>query len=78
MVVPSLLHLQGQGYGVDKGIPSLVLAAASVDDVLSISGFGICLALAFSEGASCVATLYLRAVLIMRRCRRRDAACARR
>ena len=39
VVVPSLLGLQERGYGVDKGIPTLVIAAASVDDVLAISGW---------------------------------------
>ena len=38
VVVPCLLSLQEKGYGVDKGIPTLVIAAASVDDVLAISG----------------------------------------
>lgn len=51
VVVPSLLHLQSHRYGTAKGIPSLVLASASFDDVLSISAFGLCLGLAFSEGA---------------------------
>jgi NhaP-type Na+/H+ or K+/H+ antiporter len=48
VVVPSLLRLKDMRYGTAKGIPDLVLAAASFDDVLSISGFGICLGLAFS------------------------------
>jgi solute carrier family 9B (sodium/hydrogen exchanger), member 1/2 len=47
VVVPSLLKLKEQKYGTEKGIPDLVLAAASFDDVLSISGFGICLGLAY-------------------------------
>ena len=47
VVVPSLLKLKEQHYGIEKGIPDLVLAAASFDDVLSISGFGICLGLSF-------------------------------
>ena len=50
VVVPSMLSLQEKGYGLDKGIPTLVIAAASVDDVLAISGFGIVLGMAFSEG----------------------------
>ncbi|KAA0158783.1 hypothetical protein FNF31_05195 [Cafeteria roenbergensis] len=50
VVVPSLLRLQDQGLGVDKGIPTLIMAAASFDDVIAISGFGVCLSLAFSEG----------------------------
>lgn len=47
VVVPSLLDLQLRGYGVAKGIPTMVLAAASFDDVISITGFGICLSLVF-------------------------------
>ena len=52
VVVPSLLRLQDEGFGTRKGIPTLVLAAASFDDVLSISGFGICLGLSFSQQQS--------------------------
>ena len=37
VVVPSLINLRNQGYGVDKGIPSVVIAASSLDDVLAIS-----------------------------------------
>ena len=50
VVVPCLLHLQDLGYGVDKGIPTLVIAAASIDDVLAITGFGVVLGIAFAEG----------------------------
>ncbi|ELU16618.1 hypothetical protein CAPTEDRAFT_34319, partial [Capitella teleta] len=50
VVVPSMLSLHEQGYGVIKGIPTLVIAAASVDDVLAISGFGVALGIAFSKG----------------------------
>ena len=50
VVVPSLLELQDKGLGVAKGIPTLVIAAASVDDVLAISGFSILLGLAFQGG----------------------------
>ena len=50
MVVPCLLSLQQQGYGVEKGVPTLVIAAASVDDVLAISGFGVLLGINFSQG----------------------------
>lgn len=47
VVVPCLLGLQERGFGVDKGIPTLVIAAASVDDVLAISGFTILLGITF-------------------------------
>jgi len=50
VVVPSLLNLADRGYGLDKGIPTLVIAAASIDDVLAITGFGVSLGIAFSEG----------------------------
>ncbi len=50
VVVPSMLNLQEKGLGVDKGIPTLVIAAASIDDVIAISGFGVALGIAFSQG----------------------------
>ena len=50
VVVPSLLNLQERKYGTKKGIPTLVIAAASVDDILAITGFTIMLSIAFSEG----------------------------
>lgn len=50
VVVPSLLSLAERGFGLDKGIPTLVIAAASIDDVVAISGFGISLGIAFSTG----------------------------
>ena len=49
VVVPCLLALQEKGYGVAKGIPTLVIAAASVDDVLAISGFTILLGITFKS-----------------------------
>jgi hypothetical protein len=45
-----MLSLTERGYGVVQGIPTLVIAAASVDDVLAISGFGVVLGMAFSTG----------------------------
>ena len=45
-----MLSISEQGYGVAKGIPTLVIAAASVDDVLAISGFTVLLGVTFSEG----------------------------
>ncbi|RUS73417.1 hypothetical protein EGW08_018823 [Elysia chlorotica] len=50
VVVPCLLGLSDKGYGLDKGIPTLVIAAASVDDVLAITGFGILYGISFSSG----------------------------
>lgn len=50
VVVPSMLSLQEKGLGVDQGIPTLVVASASIDDVLAISGFGVLLGITFSKG----------------------------
>jgi len=50
VVIPCLLDLQGQHYGVKKGIPTLVMAAASFDNVLCISAFGVFMGIAFDSG----------------------------
>ena len=52
VVVPCLLNLQEQGWGVDKGIPTLVIAAASIDDVLAISCFTILLGITFNSSGN--------------------------
>lgn len=46
------MSLQEKGYGKDKGIPTLIIAAASCDDVLAVSAFGVVLGMAFSTGKS--------------------------
>eukprot|EP00794_Sanderia_malayensis_P012817 gene12817-14130_t len=50
VVVPSMLTLQLSGYGTKEGIPTLVMAASSCDDVLAISMFSVFLGIAFSQG----------------------------
>lgn len=50
VVVLSMLMLQRQGLGVDQGIPTLLIAAASIDDIVAITGFNIFLGMAFSSG----------------------------
>jgi NhaP-type Na+/H+ or K+/H+ antiporter len=50
VVVPSVLSLHARGYGVDKGISTLIIAASSIDDVIAITGFGVVLGIAFSKG----------------------------
>lgn len=52
VVVPSMLILQKEGYGVEKGVPTLLMAAGSFDDVLAITGFNTCLGVAFSSGST--------------------------
>ena len=45
-----MFDLQKRGFGIAKGIPSLVVAAASFDDVVAISGYSICIGIAISTG----------------------------
>uniref|UniRef100_A0A8C5K8Z8 Solute carrier family 9, subfamily B (NHA2, cation proton antiporter 2), member 2 n=1 Tax=Jaculus jaculus TaxID=51337 RepID=A0A8C5K8Z8_JACJA len=52
VVVPSMLLLQDGGYGVEKGVPTLLMAAGSFDDILAITGFNTCLGMAFSTGST--------------------------
>ena len=44
--------MQERGYGKDEGIATLVIAAASIDDVLSISAFTILLGITLDSEAS--------------------------
>nr|XP_060635138.1 sodium/hydrogen exchanger 9B2-like [Anolis sagrei ordinatus] len=52
IVVLSMLGLQARGYGVDKGIPTLLIAAGSMDDIVAITGFNTFLGMAFSTGST--------------------------
>jgi solute carrier family 9B (sodium/hydrogen exchanger), member 1/2 len=54
VVVPSMLRLKEQGLGMDKGIPVLILAGASVDDVFAITLFTAFLGMALQSGQSIV------------------------
>merc|ERR1712110_1083581 len=51
VIIPCLMSLSSRGYGVAKGVPTLVIAACAADDVVAISGFGIFLGVTFSVGA---------------------------
>ncbi|KAL0274311.1 UNVERIFIED_CONTAM: hypothetical protein PYX00_006765 [Menopon gallinae] len=54
VVIPCLFALQEKGYGTDKGIPTLVIAAASLDDILSISIYGVMISMIFSPGSDLI------------------------
>ncbi|XP_058802648.1 sodium/hydrogen exchanger 9B2 isoform X2 [Phymastichus coffea] len=49
VVVPCLFRLRGRGYGVAKGIPTLIIAIAGIDDAASVAGYGIIQSVMFSE-----------------------------
>ncbi|XP_067591570.1 putative SLC9B1-like protein SLC9B1P1 isoform X10 [Pseudorca crassidens] len=48
--VPQLPPVLEKGYGFEKGIPTLLIAASSLDDIVAISGFSTCLSIVFSSG----------------------------
>ncbi|KAF4529021.1 hypothetical protein B566_EDAN016870 [Ephemera danica] len=41
VVVPNLIVLRSQGFGVAKGVPTLVLAVTGIEDAIAIAGYGI-------------------------------------
>ena len=52
VVVPRMVKLMDEGYGVKEGIPQLILAGASVDDVYVIVLFSTFVGMMRGEGAS--------------------------
>ncbi|KAK0428981.1 hypothetical protein QR680_011120 [Steinernema hermaphroditum] len=50
VVVPGMLDIRDRGLGVRAGVPTLVTAAASIDDVYAITAFSLALSMAFSSG----------------------------
>ncbi len=52
VVVPRMVKLMEEGYGVQKGIPQLILAGASVDDVYVIVLFSTFVGMMQGKGAS--------------------------
>ncbi|XP_053209765.1 sodium/hydrogen exchanger 9B2-like [Panonychus citri] len=57
VIVPSMISIQDEGYGTDKGIPTLIMGGSSVDDVMAITGFEIFLSLVTSSSSSILSTL---------------------
>lgn len=54
VVVPRMVKLMEEGYGVREGIPQLILAGASVDDVYVIVLFSTFVGMMQGEGASVI------------------------
>ncbi|KHN88660.1 Sodium/hydrogen exchanger 9B1 [Toxocara canis] len=50
VVIPAMLRIAKRGYGVASGVPTVVIAAAAIDDVYAIAGFGAFISAAFSKG----------------------------
>lgn len=49
VVVPCLFRLRSKGYGVAKGIPTLIIAIAGIDDATSVAMYGIMQSIMFSN-----------------------------
>lgn len=54
VVVPRMVKLMEEGYGTEEGIPQLILAGASVDDVYVIVLFSTFIGMMQGEGASLI------------------------
>ncbi|XP_023590515.1 sodium/hydrogen exchanger 9B2-like [Trichechus manatus latirostris] len=52
-----MLLLKKEGYGVEKGVPTLLRAAGSFNAILAVTGFNTCLGIAFSTGSTVINVL---------------------
>ena len=50
VTVPLLMEFEEAGYGADKGIPSILLAASGLNSVAAIVGYGTVFSILFSSG----------------------------
>ena len=41
ILVPAMVKLQAEGYGIDKAIPTICIAASSFNDIIAITVFRI-------------------------------------
>ncbi len=65
VIVPKMLKLMEKGYGVEKSIPQLILAGASVDDVFVIVMFTVFIGLATGEDISPVSFVQIPISIIL-------------
>lgn len=49
VLIPILIKLKDGGYGMKKGIPYLVIGAASFDDIVAITGFMVAMTFGINE-----------------------------
>ena len=69
VVVPRMVKLMDEGYGVKEGIPQLILAGASVDDVYVIVLFSTFVGMMQGEGASVLKFVNIPISIIFRNSR---------
>ncbi|XP_054166014.1 sodium/hydrogen exchanger 9B2-like [Oppia nitens] len=65
IVIPDMIVLQEEQLGTNKGIPTLLMASASVDNVVAITGFGVCLSFVFDNNSSLVWNIFKAPVTVV-------------
>ena len=65
VIVPKMLKLMDDGYGVNKSVPQMILAGASVDDVFVIVMFSVFTGLAQGNGVSAVSFIRIPVSIIL-------------
>lgn len=65
VVVPRMVKLMEEGYGVKEGIPQLILAGASVDDVYVIVLFSTFVGMMQGKGASVISFVNIPVSIIL-------------
>lgn len=65
VIVPKMIKMIEEGYGVEKGIPQLILAGASVDDVYVIVLFSAFTSLASGTGVSVMSFVNIPVSIIL-------------
>ena len=65
VIVPKMLKLMDEGYGVNKSVPQMILAGASVDDVFVIVMFSVFTGLAQGNGVSAVSFIRIPLSIIL-------------
>ena len=65
VVVPRMVKLMEEGYGVNEGIPQLILAGASVDDVYVIVLFSTFVGMMQGKGASVISFVNIPVSIIL-------------
>ena len=65
VIVPKMLKLMDEGYGVNKSVPQMILAGASVDDVFVIVMFSVFTGLAQGNGISAISFIRIPVSIIL-------------
>ena len=65
VVVPRMVKMMDEGYGVEEGIPQLILAGASVDDVFVIVLFTSFIGLSEGKGADIISFLNIPVSMVL-------------